>query len=108
MTAKPKRSPAAELQSQLTNAIGAQSAWFDDGLAPSPSKPSKKSAQVIALLEAGDGATLADLCAVTGWQAHTCRAFFTGLRKKGRVLDRNRQADGASVCKMIVAEAAAQ
>jgi DNA-binding IclR family transcriptional regulator len=75
---------------------------------PSTSKPLTKSAQVIALLEAEDGATLADLSAVTGWQPHTCRAFFTGLRKKGRVLERSHRADGASVYKLVAAEVAAQ
>lgn len=108
MTAKAKRSPAAELQSQPTNAIDAQPNHPDNAPALSPSKPPKKSAQVIALLEAEDGATLVDLCAVTGWQAHTCRAFFTGLRKKGRVLERSHRADGASVYKLVAMEVAAQ
>lgn len=108
MTAKPKRSPSAELQSQSTNTIVAQPDRSDNSPAPSSSKPPKKSAQVIAQLEAGDGATLTDLCAVTGWQAHTCRAFLTGLRKKGRVLERSHRADGASIYKLVAAEAVAQ
>lgn len=108
MTAKPKRSPDAELQSQPTNNTGAQPDRPNDAPAPSPSKHPKKSAQVIALLEAEDGAAVADLCAATGWQAHTCRAFLTGLRKKGRVLERSHRADSASVYKLLVAEVAAQ
>lgn len=108
MTAKAKRSPAAELQPQPTNTISAQPDRPDNTSAPSPSKASKKSAQVTALLEAEDGATLADLCATTGWQAQTCRAFLTCLRKKGQVLERSRRADGASVYKLMAAEGAAQ
>jgi hypothetical protein len=108
MTAKPKLSPAAELQSQSTNTIVAHPDRSDNAPAPSPSKPFKKSAQVIALLEAENGATLVDLCAVTGWQVHTCRAFLTGLRKKGRVLERSHRADGASIYKLLAAEVAAQ
>ena len=108
MTAKAKRNPAAELQTGPTNIIDAQPDRPDNASAPSPSKSPKKSAQVIALLEAQDGATLVDLCAATGWQAHTCRAYLTGLRKKGRVLERSHRADGASVYKLLVAEVAAQ
>jgi DNA-binding IclR family transcriptional regulator len=42
-----------------------------------------KIAEVIALLQRGDGATLAELVAVTGWLPHTTRAALTGLRKRG-------------------------
>ena len=108
MTDKAKRSPAAELRPELTNTTAAQPDSPYNAPAPSPSKPTKKAALVIALLEVGDGATLVDLCGVTGWQAHTCRAFLTGLRKKGRVLDRSHRADGASVYKLVAAEVAAQ
>lgn len=108
MTAKAMRSPAAELLTEPTNIIDAQPDRPDNAPAPPSSKPPKKSAQVIALIEAEDGATLADLCAVTGWQAHTCRAFLTGLRKKGRVLERSHRADGASIYKLLAAEVAAQ
>ncbi len=108
MTAKAKRNPAAELQTEPTNIIDAQPDRSDNAPAPSPSKPSKKSAQVIALLEAEDGTTIVDLCAATGWQAHTCRAFLTGLRKKGRVLERSHRADGASVYKLVAVEAVSQ
>ena len=108
MPAKAKRSPAAELQYQPTDTIGAQPDCPDEVPSPSPSKPSKKSAQVIGLLEADDGATLVGLCTATGWQQHTCRAFLTGLRKKGRVLERSNRADGASVYKLVALEVVAQ
>ncbi len=108
MIAKAKRSPASELQSLLTSTIHAPMDRPEGTSAPAPSKPPNKSAQVIALLEAGDGATLADLCAATGWQAHTCRAFLTGLRKKNRALERSHRADGASVYKLACAEVAGQ
>lgn len=108
MTAKAMRSPAAKLLTKPTNIIDAQPDRPDNAPAPPSSKLPKKSAQVVALLEAENGATLVDLCAVTGWQAHTCRAFLTGLRKKGRALDRSYRADGASVYKLLAAEVAAQ
>ena len=43
----------------------------------------KTGAQVIELLQRGDGATLAELVAATGWLPHTTRAALTGLRKRG-------------------------
>jgi hypothetical protein len=42
-----------------------------------------KIAEVITLLQRGDGATLAELVAATGWLPHTTRAALTGLRKRG-------------------------
>ncbi len=108
MTANAKSSPAAELQSLPNDSVDAPLDRPGASSAPLLSKPPKKSAQVVALLEAEDGATIVDLCAVTGWEAHTCRAFLTGLRKKGRLLERRHRADGASIYKLLAAEAAAQ
>ncbi len=51
-------------------------------------KPQTKAAQVEALLSREGGASLGDLCQSTGWLAHTVRAFITGLRKKGRAIER--------------------
>ena len=41
------------------------------------------------------GASLGDITAATGWQAHSIRAFLTGLRKKGVNLEREQRRDGA-------------
>ncbi|MFZ5742910.1 MAG: DUF3489 domain-containing protein [Pseudomonadota bacterium] len=56
-------------------------------------KPKTKAAQVELMLQRGDGATLNELCEATGWQTHTCRAFLTGQRKKGRTLERSKRED---------------
>jgi hypothetical protein len=53
-----------------------------------PAKPQTKAAQVEALLSRDGGASLGDLCKTTGWLPHTARAFLTGLRKKGRAIER--------------------
>jgi hypothetical protein len=53
-----------------------------------PVKPQTKAAQVEALLSRVGGASLNDLCQTTGWLPHTARAFLTGLRKKGRAIER--------------------
>jgi hypothetical protein len=52
-----------------------------------------KIAQVIALLEHGEGATLAELVEATGWQPHTTRAALTGLKKKGHIIRKDKRGD---------------
>jgi len=48
-------------------------------------KPARKtkSATVTRMLAREKGATLEEIGKATGWQQHSCRAFLTGLRKKG-------------------------
>ena len=53
-----------------------------------PKSPSKRSL-VLDLLHRDDGATLPELTAATGWQAHSVRAVLTGLRKRGYVLEKS-------------------
>ena len=64
---------------------------------PSSQPGGTKIAQVIELLQRGDGATLAELIAATGWLPHTTRAALTGLRKRGYVvgIDRADKARGS-------------
>ena len=64
-------------------------------LTPAPLAESK-TAQVIALLQRPDGATLDELIAATGWLPHTTRAALTGLRKKGHAVERKAVEGGAS------------
>ena len=42
-----------------------------------------KKAEVIALMKRAKGATLAEILAATGWQAHTVRGFVSILGSKG-------------------------
>ena len=64
-------------------------------LTPAP-RAESKTAQVIALLQRPDGATLDELIAATGWLPHTTRAALTGLRKKGHAVERKAVEGGAS------------
>ncbi|WP_206664720.1 DUF3489 domain-containing protein [Dankookia rubra] len=41
-----------------------------------------KQQQVLALLRRPEGATVAQIAEATGWQAHTVRGFFAGLKKR--------------------------
>jgi hypothetical protein len=56
-----------------------------------------KASVVEALLTREGGASLEAMNEATGWQPHTCRAFLTGLRKKGREVIRASDKDGKSI-----------
>lgn len=57
----------------------------------------KKSAIVEQLLTRAEGASIEELTAATAWQAHSCRAFLTGLRKKGWAIARTKRDDGPTI-----------
>lgn len=62
---------------------------------PAPSKPPRqtKAALLHAQLAEPGGVSLAALIEATGWQAHTLRAYLSGLRKEGLTLSRRREGD---------------
>lgn len=69
------------------------------GLPRAPATPRQlrhgtKQEAVLALLRRPEGASVAQIAEATGWQAHTVRGFFAGLKKHGievSVLERVRQ-----------------
>ena len=64
------------------------------GASRKPREGTKQEA-VLALLRREEGATIAQICEATGWQGHTVRGFFAGLKKRQgievQVLERVRQ-----------------
>jgi hypothetical protein len=60
---------------------------------PATPKSESKIARVIVLLSREHGATLAELVEATGWLPHTTRAALTGLRKKGRSIEKTKRGD---------------
>ena len=62
-----------------------------------------KIAQVIALLQRSEGATLGEMVEATGWLPHTTRAALTGLKKKGHLVERSKRGD--VTCYRVAGEA---
>lgn len=75
----------------------------------SPSRKASitKSAMVCKLLARPNGATMQELMTATGWQNHSVRAFFTGLRKKGLSLTREERTSGDLAYRLVQEQAAA-
>lgn len=74
---KRKAGTAANLPA-VTNAVAGNSKTT---AAAASVAPRDKPATAIELLSREDGATVAELCAATGWQPHTLRARLSGLAK---------------------------
>ena len=70
---------------------------IDDNARANPSK----TATVIKLLSRVRGATLGEMTAATSWQAHSVRAYLSGLRKKGHVLIRESRKSGESAYRLL-------
>lgn len=58
-----------------------------DSKPAAPVAPPSKQAEVLALLQRPQGATLEEMVAATGWLTHTTRAMLTGFKKKGHALE---------------------
>jgi len=77
--AKPKRKPRATKKTKpAKKASPAKKAAGK----PKEDRANKK-AEVVALMKRAKGATLAEIMAATGWQAHTVRGFVSILGSKG-------------------------
>ncbi|MBR0683402.1 DUF3489 domain-containing protein [Roseomonas eburnea] len=66
----------------------------EPGASRKPREGTKQEA-VLAMLRREEGATIAQICGATGWQQHTVRGFFAGLKKRQgievQVLERIRE-----------------
>lgn len=65
-----------------------------------------KQATIIAMLRRPEGATVAQICACTGWQAHTVRGTFAGaFKKKLGLTITSAKPDGGERCYHVAASA---
>ena len=64
-----------------------------------------KAAAISRLLSREKGATIEEIIKATEWQAHSCRAFLTGLRKKGSNIIREERGDGKTAYRMVTPNA---
>jgi hypothetical protein len=73
---------------------------------PAPAAPKTKLEALIGLLARESGADLAEMMAVTGWQAHSVRGALAGsLKKKGIVIE-SAKVDGRRVYRGALTKAA--
>ena len=79
-TAAPTAAPAP------AESLGPSEAPLPPASLPAPlrrkTRDGTKQAQLIAMLEYAEGATVAEIVAATGWQPHTVRGAFAGALKK--------------------------
>jgi hypothetical protein len=63
---------------------------------PAPARDGSKKAEVVAMLQRKNGATLAEIMKATDWQAHTVRGFISGTlgKKMGLTVTSAKNADG--------------
>jgi crotonobetainyl-CoA:carnitine CoA-transferase CaiB-like acyl-CoA transferase len=71
-----------EIEAAVT---AAEATWAKDATtvqAMPRTRENSKQAEVIRMLQRPEGATIAQICGATGWQAHTVRGTFAGAFKK--------------------------
>ena len=85
---------AAAMAVLRTTLAGKSARIQRDTAAPRQPRQGTKQEAVLALLRRAEGATVGQIADATGWQQHTVRGFFAGLKKRGidvAVLERVRQ-----------------
>ncbi len=70
------------------------------GLKP-PREPGTKRSLILDLLARGEGASLDELIAATGWLPHTTRAALSRLRSGGQALVKSARPDGRTAYRIV-------
>ncbi len=69
-----------------------------------PREPGTKQALILDLLGRGEGASLDELIAATGWLPHTTRAALSRLRSGGQALVKSARPDGRTAYRIVMDE----
>ena len=81
--ARPAPAPLAADPEIEATVAAAEATWAAERAATKPrTRENSKQAEVIRMLQRPEGATVGQICAATGWQAHTVRGTFAGAFKK--------------------------
>lgn len=88
--------PAVAPDPAIEADVAAAEATFAKPAAARRPRDHSKQATVIAMLARPEGATIAQICEATGWQAHTVRGTFAGALKKklGLTITSEKAAEG--------------
>jgi len=79
---------------EMEAAVAAAEASWQAVQAKPRVRADSKQAQVIALLKRPQGSSIAEIMAITGWQAHSIRGLFAGTLKKRGILVTSEKAEG--------------
>ena len=75
--------PTSAFEDELDKIITNAEAQWQQKAKPTPrTRENSKQAEVVRMLQRPEGATISQICAATGWQAHTVRGTFAGAFKK--------------------------
>ena len=93
----PRKEPMTQAE---IDAIATQPTQVED---KPRSRENSKQAQVIAMLKRPEGATINQICAATGWQAHTVRGTFAGAFKKklGLAITSSKESGAERIYKIV-------
>jgi hypothetical protein len=79
----------------------------EDGATTGPAEAPKSTSKrdlVLGLLGRGEGASLDELIAATGWLPHTTRAALSRLRSSGQALVKSAREDGRTAYRIVMAD----
>ena len=80
---RPALAPVAPGAEEAANEAPPVAAQAQETATPRPrTRENSKQAAIIKMLQRAKGATISQICEVTGWQAHTVRGAFAGALKK--------------------------
>jgi len=98
----PRPMPTAPTDPEMEAAVAAAEASLLKATAPKRMRDNSKQAQVIAMLRRPEGATIAQICEATDWQAHTVRGTLAGALKKKLGLNvQSEKHDGERVYRIV-------